>query len=193
MSKTALLIMDLQNGILDRVPTASSLLPLYATTIASARASSIPIIYIKLGFRPQHPDVSPLNKMFERIKPFGGFIEGSDATAVHPSIAPIEGDIIVTKRRVSAFASTDLELVLRSLGVQRVVVAGVSTSGVVLSTVREAADRDYGVTVLRDLCFDGDEEVHRVLVEKVFPKQADVVTAGEWAAGLKGVEEVKEE
>ncbi|OBT57101.1 hypothetical protein VE04_03261 [Pseudogymnoascus sp. 24MN13] len=159
MSKTALLIMDLQTGILDRVPTASTLLPLYATTIASARASSIPIIYIKLGFRPHHPDISPHNKI-------AGF---------------------------SAFASTDLELVLRSLGVQGAVVAGVSTSGVVLSSVREPADRDYGVTVLRDLCFDGDEEVHRVLVEKVFPKQADVVTAGEWVAGLKGVEEVKGE
>ncbi|OBT45032.1 hypothetical protein VE00_04157 [Pseudogymnoascus sp. WSF 3629] len=188
MSKTALLIMDLQNGILDSVPTASSLLPLYATTIAAARAASIPIIYIKLGFRPHHPDISPLNKMLERVKPFGGFVEGSDATAVHPSIAPIDGDIIVTKRRVSAFASTDLELVLRSLGVQRVVLGGVLTSGVVLSTVRGAADLDYGVTVLRDLCFDGDEEVHRVLVEKVFPKQADVVTAEEWVAGLGKVE-----
>ncbi|OBT78677.1 hypothetical protein VF21_02356 [Pseudogymnoascus sp. 05NY08] len=189
MSKTALLIMDLQNGILDRVPTASTLPPNYATTIAAARRFSIPVIYIKLGFRPQHPDVSPHNKMFERIKPLGGFIEGSDATAVHPSIAPIEGDIIVTKRRVSAFAGTDLELVLRSLGVQRVVLAGLSTSGVVLSTVRGAADGDYEVTVLGDLCFDGDEEVHRVLVEKVFPKQADVVTAGEWVAGLGKVEE----
>ncbi|OBT68731.1 hypothetical protein VE03_02094 [Pseudogymnoascus sp. 23342-1-I1] len=187
MSKTALLILDLQNGILERVPNVAALFPHYASTIAAARSASLPVIYVKLGFRPNHPDVSPRNKMFERIKPYGGFVEGSDATEVHPSIAPIEGDIIVTKRRVSAFAGSDLELVLRSLGVEKLVLAGLSTSGVVLSTVRQASDMDYGVTVLSDLCFDGDAEVHKVLVERVFPKQAEVTTADEWVAGLNAV------
>ncbi|KFX88804.1 hypothetical protein O988_08898 [Pseudogymnoascus sp. VKM F-3808] len=184
MSKTALLIMDLQNGIIERLPNFTGQLPHYASTIAAARAASIPVIYIKLGFRPNHPDVSPRNKMTERIKPSGGFLEGSDAVVIPASIAPIDGDITVTKKRVSAFAGTDLELVLRSLGVENLVLAGLSTSGVVLSTVRAASDLDYGVTVLQDLCFDGDEEVHRVLVEKVFPRQADVKTADEWLAGL---------
>ncbi|KFZ15511.1 hypothetical protein V502_05557 [Pseudogymnoascus sp. VKM F-4520 (FW-2644)] len=189
MSKTALLILDLQNGILDRVPDIATHLPHYATTIAAARSASVPVIYVKLGFRPNHPDISPRNKMFERVKPYGGFLEGSDATTIHPSIAPTDGDIIVTKRRVSAFAGSDLELVLRSLGVEKLVLAGLSTSGVVLSTVRQASDLDYAVTVLSDLCFDSDEEVHKILVERIFPKQADVTTADEWVAGLKAVEE----
>lgn len=189
MSKTALLVMDLQNGIIERLPSVTAHLPHYASTIAAARSASVPVIYVKLGFRQNHPDVSPRNKMFERVKPFGGFLEGSDSVAVHHAIAPAEGDITVTKRRVSAFAGSDLELVLRSLGVEKLVLAGLSTSGVVLSTVRQASDLDYGVTVLSDLCFDGDEEVHKILVERIFPKQADVTTADEWVAGLKGAEE----
>jgi nicotinamidase-related amidase len=60
------------------------------------------------------------------------------------------------------------------------VLTGIATSGVVLSTVREAADKDYRLTVLADCCADGDQEVHQVLTTKVFPRQADVLTVGEW-------------
>jgi nicotinamidase-related amidase len=85
---------------------------------------------------------------------------------------------------VSAFAGSDLQLVLRSLGVDSLVLTGVATSGVVLSTLREAADLDYFLTVLRDGCLDRDDEVHRVLMDKVFPRQASVVLAAEWMASI---------
>jgi nicotinamidase-related amidase len=82
---------------------------------------------------------------------------------------------------VSAFAGSDLEVVLRAQGIEHIVLAGIAVSGVVLSTLREAADKDYEITVLSDCCFDSDEEVSRVLMEKVFTKQANVVTGNEWA------------
>jgi nicotinamidase-related amidase len=63
------------------------------------------------------------------------------------------------------------------------VLAGIATSGVVLSTIRQAADLDYELTVLEDGCADADPEVHRVLMEKVFPRQASVITAQEWISG----------
>jgi nicotinamidase-related amidase len=88
----------------------------------------------------------------------------------------------VTKRRVSAFTGSDLAVVLRALGAGTLVLAGIATSGVVLSTVREAADLDFRLTVLSDGCLDADPEVHRVLTEKVFPRQADVCTIAEWTA-----------
>ena len=75
-------------------------------------------------------------------------------------------------------------LLIIFFAVANLVLAGISTSGVVLSTVRAAADLDFGLTVLADACTDGDPEVHRVLTEKVFPRQADVVTAEEWIATL---------
>ena len=62
--------------------------------------------------------------------------------------------------------------------------AGIATSGVVLSTLRQAADLDFQITVLADGCADADPEVHRVLTEKVFPRQADVVTVDAWTRTL---------
>jgi nicotinamidase-related amidase len=82
---------------------------------------------------------------------------------------------------VSAFSGSDLDVVLRSLGVDSLVLSGIATSGVVLSTLRQAADLDYRLTVLTDGCTDRDPEVHRVLMEKVFPRQASVVSVAEWA------------
>jgi nicotinamidase-related amidase len=93
-------------------------------------------------------------------------------------------DPVVVKKRVSAFSGSDLEVLLRSSEITHLVLAGIATSGVVLSTLREAADKDYRLTVLSDGCADTDEEVHRVLIEKVFPRQADVVSVNEWANGL---------
>ncbi len=86
----------------------------------------------------------------------------------------------MTKRRVSAFSGSDLDVILRSLGVDSLVLTGIATSGVVLSTLRQAADLDFGLTVLSDLCADNDPETHRVLMGKVFPRQAAVMTAAEW-------------
>jgi nicotinamidase-related amidase len=63
-------------------------------------------------------------------------------------------------------------------------VCGIATSGVVLSTLRQAADLDYRLTVLADGCGDGDPEVHRVLTEKVFPRQADGTTVDDWISAL---------
>jgi len=60
-----------------------------------------------------------------------------------------------------------------------------ATSGVVLSTVREAADKDFQLTVLSDLCADFDPEVHAVLMQKVFPRQAAVLTRAAWLERLR--------
>ena len=90
--------------------------------------------------------------------------------------------MVVTKRRISAFAGSDLAVLLRANDIRHLVLCGIATSGVVLSTLREAADRDYTITVLSDLCADRDPEVHRVLLEKIFPRQARVVTWAEWIA-----------
>ena len=74
-------------------------------------------------------------------------------------------------------------MVLRAQDIRHIVLTGVATSGVVLSTIREAADKDYRITVLSDCCGDADEEVHRVLTTKVFPRQTEVMTVEEWREG----------
>jgi nicotinamidase-related amidase len=101
-------------------------------------------------------------------------------TEVHPVVTPRDGEVVVTKRRVSAFSGSDLDAVLRALDVDSLVLTGIATGGVVLSTLRQAADLDFRLTVLSDGCVDADPETHRVLMDKVFPRQASVMTAEEW-------------
>ena len=73
---------------------------------------------------------------------------------MHDRVAPRTGDIVVRKVRVGAFSTTDLDAQLRERGVDTLILAGISTSGVVLSTVRDASDRDYRVVVLADATAD---------------------------------------
>jgi nicotinamidase-related amidase len=184
--RDALLVMDVQQGIVQRLGDDQGLLGRIATAIDAARAAGIPVIYIVVRFRKGYPEVSERNRAFAAIRGAGAAMEESNpATAIHPAIAPQDGDIVVTKRRVSAFSGSDLDVVLRALQVDGLVLAGIATSGVVLSTLRAAADMDFRCTVLSDCCADGDEEVHRVLTTKLFPRQAAVLTVDAWRAGLQ--------
>jgi nicotinamidase-related amidase len=189
MGTTALLMMDVQNGIVDRVPDqADDLLGTLQRGAAAARAAGLPVIHVRVAFRPGSPEISPRNKTFSALAGSGAAIMGVDdpATQIHPAVAPHATDVVVVKKRVSAFAGSDLEVVLRSLDVDGLVLTGIATSGVVLSTLRQAADLDYRLSVLRDGCADADAEVHRVLLDKVFPRQADVLEADQWMASLGG-------
>jgi nicotinamidase-related amidase len=185
MANQALLIMDVQNSIVERYGDSSgALLDQLAAAVAAARKASVPVIYVRVAFRDGAPEINPRNRMFSRLAGAGGMGEMDPSTQVHPAVAPQPGDILITKKRVSAFAGSDLEVVLRSRGVDSLVLTGIATSGVVLSTLRQAADLDYELTVLRDGCADGDPEVHSVLLDKVFPRQANVTTAAEWVTSL---------
>jgi nicotinamidase-related amidase len=178
-----LLVMDVQQGIVDRYADPAYL-ERVAQATAAARVAGIRVVYVRVGFRPGHPEISPRNRTFSASAESGAFDEGSPATLIHPAVAPLPEDLVVIKRRVSAFAGSDLDVLLRGLRAETLVLSGIATSGVVLSTLRQAADLDYGLVVLSDACLDRDPEVHRVLIEKVFPRQADVLTVAEWAAQL---------
>jgi nicotinamidase-related amidase len=178
----ALLVMDVQNGVVARFgDQAEELLVALTKAVIAARAAGVPVIFVRVAFRDGTPEVSPRNPTFSTLAGAGTLNENDPGTEVHSAVAPLPGDIVVTKRRVSAFSGSDLDVVLRSLGVDSLELSGIATSGVVLSTLRQAADLDYRLTVLRDGCADMDPEVHRVLTEKVFPRQASVVSVAEWA------------
>ena len=179
---SALLVMDFQTLIVDNYAAdAKALLNRTARLIAVARAAGMRVIYVVVGFRPGYPEVSDRNPTFNGLKASGAFAAGAENTKIHPAVAPVSEEIVVTKHRVSAFAGTDLDLILRANGIETLILTGIITSGVVLSTLRHAADADYRLLVAGDCCSDRDEEVHRVLLEKVFPWQATIATA----AGLE--------
>jgi len=182
-ARTALLLMDLQESILQNYPD-EGLLERIRTALAAARGAGMPVVWVRVCFRPGYPEVSPNNMRFSELRRTGRLAEGDPASAIHPSLEVQPQDVVVTKRRIGAFAGSDLEIVLRAAGIEALVLAGVATSGVVLSTVRLAADMDYRLTVLADGCADADPEVHRVLTEKVFPRQATVQTVAAWVESL---------
>jgi nicotinamidase-related amidase len=180
INRSALLVMDVQPGILERLPDPAAYLARVTEAVHAARSHAVPVIQVVVGFRAGMPEVSARNLSF------GGLKQQAPPMLVdpRPAIAPEGSDVVVTKRRVSAFTGSDLEVVLRGGEIDHLVLCGIATSGVVLSTVREAADKDYRLTVLADLCADTDAEVHAVLTGKVFPRQARVMTGAEWITGL---------
>jgi len=184
---TALLVMDPHPVFLDRLEKqqAGTLIGNLLQAIAAARKAGIPVIYVVLGFREGMPEISPDNRSFHNYKrSTPDFHRMLGASSIAPELAPQPGDLVVTKRRVSAFTGSDLEIVLRAQKIHHLVLSGISTSGVVLSTLREAADKDFQLTVLSDGCADPDGEVHTVLLSRVFPRQAEVLTIAEWAGRI---------
>lgn len=181
---SALVVMDFQPAVLGRFPDGAEVARRVAGAVDDARRAAIVVIFVRVGFRPSHPEVDSANRIFATIAEGKALQEGDPSAAIDSALGVREDDIIVTKKRVSAFAGSDFETILRARGLRTLVLAGVSTSGVVLSTVREAADRDYQLVVLSDGCADQDAEVHEVLLRKVFPRQAEVMTIAEWSAGI---------
>jgi nicotinamidase-related amidase len=182
---SALLVMDVQNGIVQRFAEKSEVIAPFQRAVNAARQAGIPVIFVRVAFRDGYPEVSAMNKSFSTIAGRGSMTISDASTQIHDSVAPRPDEPVVTKLRVSAFSGSDLQVILCSRRIDTLVLTGIATSGVVLSTLREAADKDYGLVVLSDACLDADSDVHRVLVEKVFPRQAAVLTVDEWADNLR--------
>jgi len=180
-ARTAVLIMDYQNEIVSMLPenVQAPLLDRASVILKKARQAHLPIVYVVVRFRDGYPEIDLHNKLFSGLKESGRLREGTSGAEIHDRVAPEPGDIVVTKRRVGAFSTTELETILRAKNIHTLVLFGISTSGVVLSTIRWAADMDYSIVVVSDACADRDAEVNRVLMDKVFPRQATVVTTGE--------------
>ena len=175
MTNAALLVMDVQPGIIGRLDDPDALVERLRGAVAAARSAGATIAFVRVAFTDEDVAAVPeRNKMFTRmVGGRGNADEGS--TQVDARLGIEDGDILVRKRRVGAFSTTDLHEQLQARGVDTLVLAGVSTSGCVLSTVRDAADKDYRLFVLADGCADVDDEVHDILLRKVLPRQADVI------------------
>lgn len=184
MQNTALLVLDVQVGNTSRIGLRPTYFPLLSKTITEAR-SHMKVIYVTTAFRPGYPEIASSNPTFSAATKSNVFIIGAPDTLIDPHVAPTEGDIVVEKKRVSAFSGSGLDFILRGLEIKTLVLAGISTSGVVLSTVCDAADRDFQIVVLEDLCLDLDDSVHGMLMGKYFTKRGEVVGAEKWLERLK--------
>ncbi|UAY57141.1 cysteine hydrolase family protein [Arachidicoccus terrestris] len=185
MTDTALLVMDVQKYTLRSLKDANYYIHGIARALSAARQAGMPVIYIVVGFRPGYPEVHPDNQAFMNMKKLNVGLDDPDNYTVPASIGPKADDLVVIKKRFSAFAGSGLDLILRSKQIRHLVLAGISTSGVVLSTLREASDKDYRITVLADGCADKDETVHQMLLERIFPRQARLTTIEDWCSDIR--------
>lgn len=187
-TRSALLSMDLQTAIVSIYSKdQEGLLVRAKSVLECARRSRMTIIHVRVGFRPNLPEISPRNLLLGAIKSsvkHQQLFEGTSGE-IHPSVAPEGNDIIVIKHRVNAFTGTDLDMLLRANDIDTLILFGIATSGVVLSTLLYAADSDYSLIVIKDCCADLDEVVHDCLLEKVFPRQALVISAKEFVDSLQ--------
>ena len=189
--RAALLVMDFQPGVVQLLGDPEPLLSRAADAIAVARREGVQVGYIRVAFTDANYDaIPPTSMMGARIASSGRAMHAdSPATAVHERVAPQDGDIVVRKTRVGAFSTTDLDEQLRARDIDTLILSGISTSGVVLSTVRDASDRDYRIFVLADASADPDPETHAFLTGKVFPRQAHVIGADDLSELLDGTDQ----
>ena len=181
--RTAVLSMDLHAGIVGFYTKGEAgYIERVAGVLRAARKGGFPVMHVKVGFRAGFPEISPINKLFaglrddpQRQKLFQG--PGGD---IHPAVAPVADEVVITKHRVSALWGTDLEMILRAQSIDTLVLFGIATSGVVLSTLVDAFDRDFRVVVIGDCCADTEPDLHTALLDKLFAKRGTVIQAAEF-------------
>jgi nicotinamidase-related amidase len=187
LSRSAVLSMDLQAGTVGIYTKPDPALPDRAgMVIEAARKRQIRVIHVQVGFRPGLPEVSPRNALFGAIKssPQHQQLFRGPLGQIHPAVAAEADEVVITKHRISAFAGTDLEMILGANQIDTLILMGISTSGVVLSTFLHASDRDYRLLVVKDCCTDLDLDVHNCLVDKFFPSRATVIMSEQFIAQL---------
>ena len=176
---TALLIADFYADMMGTVPHAKDRKVVEKTLALqqAAREAGILVCYSATVFRPGYVEISDHNKTFSQRKRSGQAAVSDPVRLIHASVRPIEGEPVVGKHRVNALYGTDLDMILRANNIDTLIILGYATSGVVLSTVRYAADLDYCLIVVEDCCADQQPDVHDFLTQRIFPRQADVVTS----------------
>ncbi|WP_367351391.1 cysteine hydrolase family protein [Achromobacter animicus] len=158
-----------------------------AALLEGARSHALPIVHVRIAFRPDYADLLPNCEIFRNVATIGAVPEGQWGSAFYDGLHPLAGsarEFVVKHTRISAFYGTPLEETLRLLGARRLVVAGVATHSVVEGTVRHAADIGFSVMVAEDACASADPAVHEASLAsmRLIARTGSVHDAVRWAA-----------
>jgi nicotinamidase-related amidase len=172
-ARTALLVMHYQTDILGLFPSvAPALLANTRALCEAARAKGVGVYFANLRFSPGYPEVSPLNKNGQGIKRLGRFIDDGLA----PELGRRPDEPLVFAHRASVFFGTDLQVRLSARGVDSLIMVGIASTGVVLSSVAHASDADFRLYTVKDCCYDPDEVVHEHLFATAFESRTTVLS-----------------
>jgi nicotinamidase-related amidase len=184
-AQCALLVLDCQPEALASVVNARSMVFRTNSAIDVVRRLGGQIGFTRLAFEDSDYRFTPsTNKEFTALAHERWLRNGTSDADLHPGLTVAPDDIIVRKTRLGAFSTTNLDEHLTNLGITTLILAGVHASGAILSTIREAADKDYRLIVLADCISDTDTSTQQLLMERVFPRQAEVLTTGKLERAL---------
>ncbi len=151
------------------------------TVLEAARAAGLTVVHVATRFRSGYPSVNPHLPLAQRVRSAGALVEGSAGAVFLSGFEPQDGEAVVVKRGISAFGHTDLEPLLRRVGVDTLLLAGFTTPWTVEGTARAAAERGYRVLTLSDCCASRRDERHRGSLETLagvgLVRESEVVVA----------------
>jgi nicotinamidase-related amidase len=187
--RSALLVMDLQNDLVSRggVMTTTDEEALTRITAAiratkaameAARAAGMAVIHVAVGRNAGEPPVNPHLPILQFLAKTDALVIGSEGFAFHPDVQPADGEPVIVKRSVSAFAGTELAPLLQGRGIDTLLLCGFATHMVVVGTARDAADRGYRVIVLSDCCTSGGLDRHEAALANI----AMIGSVSDWQA-----------
>ncbi len=167
MEHPALLIIDMQNdfvreGALLRVAQAQAVIPKIQAVLGYFRAKNLPVFHILRVHRRNGADVEITRQELFSKQPFA--VEGTPGAREIDELAPLPGEYVIEKTRMSAFIGTELDLMLRTLNITELVVTGVQTPNCIRTTVFDAIAYNYLVILVDDATGAQSEEIHRANV-----------------------------
>jgi biuret amidohydrolase len=177
-ARTALLALHYQNdvvhpdgkihlGLAEGDARRKDVLAAAARLFAAARAARVPIVHVRIAFRPDHADVLRNGPIWDNVVRIGAVTDGTWGAEFYAPLAPLPDEDIVRHSRINAFFGSPLEETLRRLDARDLVIAGVATNSVVEHTARHAADMGFFVTVAADACASSRAHLHDAALENI--------------------------
>lgn len=184
--RTAFMAMDFQNDILAITPhyREKNLLGTVKRVLDGGRLKGVAIVHVTVSFRDDYADAPAYAPLFQDEKAKGVMKTGSPGAAICTELAPQAGDIVVNKHCVDPFNGTHLHNLLRSRGVDTLVLMGVWTNYVVEAAARTGADSSYRIIVVSDGCASNSDDSHRFFMQKILPTIGTAATATDVIAAL---------
>lgn len=172
-AKTALLVMHYQTDIMALFPSvAPTLLSNTRKLCDAARAKGVSVYFAKIHFSPGYPEVSPLNRNGQGIRQLGLFVEDR----ISPELGQQAGEPLIVAHRASVFYGTDLQVRLSAQGIDTLMMVGIASTGVMLSSIAYASDADFRLFTVKDCCYDPDPVVHDHLFSSAFDSRTTVLS-----------------
>ena len=139
------------------------------------RIKGLLVLHLVYAFKKDHSDVPANSPLYARLRESDGLVEGTWGAEIHESFRPRQGEPVIKKPRVSAFAGTAVDELLRSRGIDTLILAGFTTNWVIESTARQAMDLGYRLVVVEDCMGSFNRTLHEFAIEHIYPQISTVV------------------